>query len=650
MANATAFIELLLKDKRFQAAMKTVGRVMEKMRGKMLAVSQSAKRMLIVGGGAITGLLKIAADQQASERALDVALEATGHSTEIWSSRMRDAASAIQDVTTYGDEANLMLMAQMLNLGVSADKLEEATRGAIGLATALGQDVRSGARNMAMAMSGNYLMLRRYIPALRATTDEAEQLHIVTDFAARGFKQAENNTKTFTGRLKQLWNSYGDLNEVLGDVFLPDVERFIAKLKAMVPIAARWVKGNKDLILTITKLSAGVLITLTVLPKLAVMVTGLVSLITGLKVAFLALNLSMSAGVAIWGGAIAIATGLAAAIAIVQTKVFSLNRALKQSTQDSKEFAAAWEHLQKVQKHRAETNTLDTGIHALESQIAARKKVIATFQSDMDKYGKEPRTFDVFLRLYHEDAQQTLLSQAQRNRDKMVGLLEQDEKLLAKQLELKRQRDAAAPTAKQLETTDAIAALTEQVRLQGATYGMTSNEVKLYKLAQEDLTSTQLDALIAASNLMDIEEKRLAAISKTEVVTKTAEDRIKTLNREIAALAGISKGKLELLDLQNLGVGEDKLREIMSLMGQRDALTKEEKLIAKSPLGARFEALQATFKRIQSAAATPELIAAQSTAKSSAKTNTLLGKLNTQIKRMVDSLQAQPATVGVYGP
>ena len=175
-----------------------------------------------VGGAMYTGirivkdLTEAYAKQERAERTLAAALSASGEYTNQRMQGLKDYAASIQRVTKYGDEEVLQLMALEKSLGVSGPRLKEATRMTIGLAAATGRNVNSMATYVAMAMQGNFTMLRRYIPALRTTTDKTKQLQIVMDFAARGFRVAEGDARTYSGTLKQMGNAFGDVKERLG--------------------------------------------------------------------------------------------------------------------------------------------------------------------------------------------------------------------------------------------------------------------------------------------------------------------------------------------------------------------------------------------------------------------------------------------------
>jgi len=203
---------------------------------------------------AIKQWINLAGVQELAEINLAAALKAAGKYTDELNIKYQDFASSIQKVTKYGDEQVLTLMALMKNLGVSTDKVEEATKMAIGLATATGRDVQSMAMYIALAQQGEFTMLRRYIPALRSTTDATEQMRIITEFAARGFKVAQSQTASFAIGLVQLKNLWGDLKEKLGDFIIKN--KFVLDLMQrtkmwLIEVGAKvdaWRNANQELI------------------------------------------------------------------------------------------------------------------------------------------------------------------------------------------------------------------------------------------------------------------------------------------------------------------------------------------------------------------------------------------------------------------
>lgn len=188
--------------------------------------------------GALALATKAAMKQQDAQFLLAAALKISGEWTLALQHRFEAFAASVQQATIYGDEEVLQLMQLQKSLGVTSDKLEEAAKMSIGLATATGRDVRSMAMYIALAQQGEFTMLRRYIPALRSTTDATEQLRIITEFAAAGFKLAEERAKTGSGALRQMWNALGDVAEVIGGALLPGLTKTFKRIK-------EWAEDNQ---------------------------------------------------------------------------------------------------------------------------------------------------------------------------------------------------------------------------------------------------------------------------------------------------------------------------------------------------------------------------------------------------------------------
>lgn len=206
------------------SAMQSIQKVITKM-------AQVGKRALI-GLAAGFGIATWAAiKQEKAEFMLASALKVTGDFTKKTFERMKEFASSIQRVTVFGDEDTLMLMQMMKALGVTADQLEDATKQAIGMAAATNRDVKSMAMYIALAKQGETTMLRRYIPALRGTTNALEALKVIQDFTAKGFKLAQAEVLTTAGAFKQMTNAIGDVFEVIAMPFLKGMRETMISIK-----------------------------------------------------------------------------------------------------------------------------------------------------------------------------------------------------------------------------------------------------------------------------------------------------------------------------------------------------------------------------------------------------------------------------------
>jgi len=215
------------------------GRMATSFKAAWTKMVRVAKYAAVGIAAALTLATRAAMKQEDAQFLLMAALKISGEYTARLEKRFLAFAASIQQVTIYGDEEVLALMQLQKSLGVTADKLELAAKQAIGLAAATGRDVRSMAMYIALAQQGEFTMLRRYIPALRATTDKSEQLAIITRVCAEGFKLAEERAKTTSGALRQMWNVIGDVAEVICAALLPGIKDSARAIK-------KWAEGNKE--------------------------------------------------------------------------------------------------------------------------------------------------------------------------------------------------------------------------------------------------------------------------------------------------------------------------------------------------------------------------------------------------------------------
>jgi len=214
----------------FRRDMDTTSRAMKRMATSALAAAG-------LGGGiyalkrSFDYVTRAAMKQEDALFLLEAALKTAGEYSVGTMRKFEEFAASIQQLTVYGDEEVLALMQLMKSLGVTSNSLEQATRMAIGLAAATGRDVRSMSMYIALAQQGEFTMLRRYIPALRSTTDATEQLRIITEFAAAGFEIAKAKAETASGAISQMKNAYSDAAEVIGDSFLPSMKEMAKRQK-----------------------------------------------------------------------------------------------------------------------------------------------------------------------------------------------------------------------------------------------------------------------------------------------------------------------------------------------------------------------------------------------------------------------------------
>lgn len=279
------YAELVVRDSSYKRSMTGAKRLAAGVQKNLDAVARTARRMLLgltaVGAGAIA----LYAKQEKAEEDLRAALDASGQSAAKYHEKLKAAAAAIQRLTVYGDEAVMPVMSLGLNMGVTADEIDKATRMAIGLSKAFGMDLNIAMRGTALALKGEFTLLNRYIPELRILQDETEKMAALQKRAAAGWAQAQAEARTFAGRVRQLKNEYGDLAEQLGGALLPLARDFVGWLRGAAPKIQRWLDQNKELIPTLAKVAAGLLAVAVVAGPIGRLTSGVSLLVTSIGAA-----------------------------------------------------------------------------------------------------------------------------------------------------------------------------------------------------------------------------------------------------------------------------------------------------------------------------------------------------------------------------
>ncbi len=204
-----AYVEIGTMDAGFS-------RGLNQAQGKFATFSSGLARMaatlgvtLSAGMAVKAGFKEIIVEEQA-ERRLSAALRSHGDAVDALTPKLVQFATQLQNVTAMDDAAIVNLMASLRNLGVSANQLPWATKAAMGLSEALQIDARTAGRMVSGVMQGEYALMSRYIPALRAATSEGEKQKLVTDMMTSGFAQMQAQTTTIAGGWAQLGNAFND--------------------------------------------------------------------------------------------------------------------------------------------------------------------------------------------------------------------------------------------------------------------------------------------------------------------------------------------------------------------------------------------------------------------------------------------------------
>jgi hypothetical protein len=172
-------------------------------------------------------------EQIGVETALADALRNTGQLTEESLQAAKSYASELQGLSVVGDEATIKAQAMGIAMGVTVDKLAMASEGAIGVSNALGVDLNTAMKQIAETTSGVAGRMAKVVPELGDLSKEAlmagEGIELINKkFAA--FIDAGVNT--YQGRMTQLGNAFGDMQEEVGKIITANPALIAAMGKA----------------------------------------------------------------------------------------------------------------------------------------------------------------------------------------------------------------------------------------------------------------------------------------------------------------------------------------------------------------------------------------------------------------------------------
>lgn len=217
-----------------QAGTRSMGGALRLLRAEYLKVTAAIGVVTIAAAGAVRAYntWTAAANQQiVAERKLEQILKALSGATDDQVQSLKDQASALQNVTQFGDEVTIQAQAILASYALTSEEVQVLTPRLLDLASATdltGQgigDLTSQANALGKALaSGNSGALRRYGLALSDTQAEAfklasaqERVVLLANILDQNFQGlAASIGQTYAGEVQRLRNNAGDLNEVLG--------------------------------------------------------------------------------------------------------------------------------------------------------------------------------------------------------------------------------------------------------------------------------------------------------------------------------------------------------------------------------------------------------------------------------------------------
>ncbi len=188
-------------------------------------------------------LLDLAAEQEKTEQRIASVVRATGEAAGFTAEQMLQLASAMQEVSTSGDEVNLNAMAILATFkNIRGEVFKDALIAMLDMSEVLGSDLPAAALQLGKSLNdpikGVTALARvgvaftgqqkEMIKSLQDAGDMmGAQRIILAELEGQMGGAAADAAKTFTGRLEQLWNRLGDVGERLANAFIPTMEAIL---------------------------------------------------------------------------------------------------------------------------------------------------------------------------------------------------------------------------------------------------------------------------------------------------------------------------------------------------------------------------------------------------------------------------------------
>jgi len=161
--------------------------------------------------------IRAAMEQESAEMKLAVAMGNAGTYTRENFRAMKEYAAQLQQVTKYGDEATLAMMANLQTYGMSTGELKAATVAAMDLAAAKGIDLKAASELVGKAFVGETGTLSRYGIVLEDGIEKSDKFQAVLKLIQERFGgTARAELETYGGQWKQIANWWGDIMEKVG--------------------------------------------------------------------------------------------------------------------------------------------------------------------------------------------------------------------------------------------------------------------------------------------------------------------------------------------------------------------------------------------------------------------------------------------------
>lgn len=328
----TKTVQIIIEAQaKVDGATKEVASKLDGLKGKIESMSPTFKKMAVVGASVFAGVsaeiyksLEAAGEAAKVQAQLGAVLKSTGGIAGVTAEKALELSRALQKTTTYGDEAILSAENMLLTFtNIGKDVFPDAIGTVLDMSTALGQDLKSSSIQLGKALNDPILG----ISALRKvgvnfTKEQQEQVKVMVEsgkvMEAQKFilKELANEfggsasaeAQTFAGRLKQVKERLGDVQESIGVALIPVVESLLNKLVPVIDKVGVWIEENPKLTKNILLVAGAIGALLLVMGTVGLALPGIIASVGALSTAFT--FLAANPIVLVLGGLVLIANSL----------------------------------------------------------------------------------------------------------------------------------------------------------------------------------------------------------------------------------------------------------------------------------------------------------------------------------------------------
>jgi hypothetical protein len=174
------------------------------------------------------------ATQENAEKTLATALGETNQA-------LLDQAAALQKVTIFGDEAIIGAQALIGAFVKDEEQIKKATKATLDLAQAKGMDLKAAADLVSKTLGSSTNALSRYGIEVKGAVGSTERLESTIQNIQRVFGgQAAAAAETMAGRIQQMKNAFGDLQEQIISGVAPAITAFAQKMTTLFENMQKW--------------------------------------------------------------------------------------------------------------------------------------------------------------------------------------------------------------------------------------------------------------------------------------------------------------------------------------------------------------------------------------------------------------------------